>query len=129
MFGSNNNQQVINNSTVECSNDVCERVTTTCINDQPCQVTRTIIDDDRLEAELAAQEELDNLNNIEYEDDTSSDESDEEKEKVKECKYSIKDINFGIILNGYDHTVFILIISLIVILVFMASVYRWVKKK
>ena len=24
MFGSNNNQQVINNSTVECSNDVCD---------------------------------------------------------------------------------------------------------
>ena len=23
MFGSNNNQQVINNSTVECTNDVC----------------------------------------------------------------------------------------------------------
>lgn len=122
MFGSNNNQQVINNSTVECTNDVCERVTTTCINDQPCQVTRTIIDDDRLEAELAAQEELDQLEN---DDDTSSDESDEEKE----CKYSIKDINFGIILNGYDHTVFILITSFIVILVFMASVYRWVKKK
>lgn len=122
MFGSNNNQQVINNSTVECTNDVCERVTTTCINDQPCQVTRTIIDDDRLEAELAAQEELDQLEN---DDDTSSDESDEEKE----CKYSIKDINFGIILNGYDHTVFILITSFIVILVFMASVYRWIKKK
>ena len=91
MFGSNNNQQVINNSTVECTNDVCERVTTTCINDQPCQVTRTIIDDDRLDAELAAQEELDELENLEYEDDTSSDESDEEKATNKECKYSIKD--------------------------------------
>ena len=124
MVSSRNNQSVVNNSTVECTNDVCERVTTTCINDQPCQVTRTIINDDRLDAELAAQEELDKLEN---EDDTSSDESDEEKEK--ECKYSIKDINFGIILNGYDHTVFILIISFIVILVFMASVYRWVKKK
>lgn len=122
MFGSNNNQQVINNSTVECNNGVCERVTKTCINDQPCQVTRTIINDDRLEAELAAQEELDNS-----EDDTSSDDSDEEKEK--ECKYSIKDINFGIILNGYDHTILILIISLIVMLVFMASVYRLIKKK
>lgn len=122
MFRSGNNQSVVNNSTVECANDVCERVTTTCINDQPCQVTRIIIEDDRLEAELAAQEELDSLEN-EY--DTSSDESDDEKE----CNYSIKDVGFGIILNGYDHTVFILIISLIVMIVFMASVYRWIKKK
>ena len=82
-----------------------------------------------MDAELAAQEELDELENLEYEDDTSSDESDEEKEQIKECKYSIKDINFGIILNGYDHTVFILIISFIVMIVFMASVYRWIKKK
>ena len=122
MFRSGNNQSVVNNSTLECANDVCERVTTTCINDQPCQVTRTIIEDDRLETELAAQEELDSLEN-EY--DTSSDESDDEKE----CNYSIKDVGFGIILNGYDHTVFILIISLIVMIVFMASVYRWIKKK
>lgn len=121
MFRSGNNQSVVNNSTVECVNDVCERVTTTCINDQPCQVTRTIIEDDRLEAELAAQEE--SL------DDTSSDESGDESVDEKECKYSIKDINFGIILNGYDHTFLILIISFIVIMVFMASVYRWIKKK
>ena len=121
MFRSRNNQAVVSNSTVECNENGCERVTTTCINDQPCQVTRTIIEDDRLEAELAAQEELESL------DDTSSDESDDEKEK--ECKHSIKDINFGIILNGYDHTIFILIISFIIIMVFMASVYRWVKKK
>ena len=124
MFRSGNNQSVVNNSTVECNDNGCERVTTTCINDQPCQVTRTIIEDDRLEAELAVQEE-----SLDTSSDESSDESGDESGDEKECKYSIKDINFGIILNGYDHTFLILIISFIVIMVFMASVYRWIKKK
>ena len=105
-------RNIITNSVMECSQEgICERVTTRCVDNNPCTETRILMSDREVDEERQRQLTVSQNQELRPSDDTSS----EDTTSVDDTEESLSQypgINFAIILNGYDHTIFISILVL-----------------
>ena len=109
---------VITNSVMECSQEgVCERVTTRCLDNNPCTETRTLMSDREVQEEaqreltVSQTQEFTPTDDTSSEDTSSEDTSSDEDTEERSLKH-YPDVNFAIILNGYDQTIIIGILFL-----------------
>jgi len=114
---------VTTNSVMECSQEgVCERVTTRCVDNNPCTETRTLMSDREVQEEaqreltVSQTQELTRADDTTADDTTADDTSSEDTSSDEDTEgRSLKhypDVNFAIILNGYDQTITVGIIIL-----------------
>tara|TARA_Y100000996_G_scaffold408851_1_gene388585 strand:- start:812 stop:1183 length:372 start_codon:yes stop_codon:yes gene_type:complete len=110
---------IVNNSRTECNNGECVRITTNCV-DGDCSETRTIVQDgvEQVDVEGSAGE-------IDTSDSSDSSDSDSENENGSGIACNTKDNNFAIIFNGRDFTLIFTVISLIMVIVFLVSLFQF----
>ena len=108
---------IVNESRTECNNGECVRITTNCV-DGDCSETRTIVQDgvEQVDVEGSGGE-------IDTSDSDSDSDSDSENGSGNAC--NTKNNNFAIIFNGRDFTLIFTIISLIMIIVFLVSLFQF----
>ena len=120
---------IVDSSRTECNDGECVRITTTCINGD-CNEVRVVIPESEVDAEPPREPRRARRARSAGSDTT--DEGDDESETDSESEgelCNVKAINFAIIFNGVDITLFFGIMCLIMFIVFIIGVIRIKNKK
>tara|TARA_Y100000817_G_C16843074_1_gene538921 strand:+ start:834 stop:1211 length:378 start_codon:yes stop_codon:yes gene_type:complete len=120
---------IVDSSRTECNDGECVRITTTCI-DGDCNEVRVVIPESEVDTEPPREPRRARRARSAGSDTT--DEGDDESETDSESEgelCNVKAINFAIIFNGVDITLFFGIMCLIMFIVFIIGVIRIKNKK
>ena len=122
---------IVDSSRTECNNGECVRITTTCI-DGDCNEVRVVIPESEVEVDTEPPREPRRARRARRAGSDTTDEGDDESETDSESEgelCNVKAINFAIIFNGVDITLFFGIMCLIMFIVFIIGVIRIKNKK
>ena len=123
---------ILDSSRTECNDGECVRITTTCI-DGDCNEVRVVIPESEVEVEVDTElRRARRARRARSAGSDTTDEGDDESETDSESEgelCNVKAINFAIIFNGVDITLFFGIMCLIMFIVFIIGVIRIKNKK